>query len=387
MMKAECVQQRSKLDVERFIRQDWDTLPPYKAVASLESLAERVGIPVEQLVRLDQNENPYGPSPRALAALRTIAPERYGDSRARRLREALAAYCGMSVERIVVGNGGGELIDLLCRLLLDPGDEVIDCPPTFGVYRVWTRVNRGHVVEVPRDEHYAIDIEAVERAIGPRTKLIVVCNPNNPTGTITPRSALERLLTTGLPLLLDETYVEFAGQSAIDLLDHYPNLMILRTLSKWCGLAGLRVGYGLFPETIAERLLALKPAYNLNVAGEAAALASLQDIAFLMARVQQLRQSTEELSIALSAFPWLQIAPSVTNFLYCRTCGVEARWVHQELERRGVLVRYFSEPPALRISAGTQEQNQRLLAALAEIDALVSRETIQTSSSVEARHG
>lgn len=349
------------------MRRDAAHLLQYDAVASLETIATRYGFTLSDLIRLDSNENPYGPSPRARAALQDIVIERYPDSQTRRLREALAEYSGVVPEGVVVSNGGDEIIDLIFRLFLDPGDEIINFPPTFGVYHSTAELNRGTVIEIRRGPDYAIDVAAVRQRVGPRTKLIVICNPNNPTGNPTPRADLLDILDLGIPTMIDEAYLEFSDTGIADRLPVYPNVLIARTMSKWSALAGLRVGYGLMSPALAARINAIKPAFNVNAAAEAAAIASLADRAWLMENVARLRADSRALQTALAAIPFLDPAPSITNFVYCPTRGVDPAWVHEALLRRGIVVRLYTDPPALRISVGTSEQNQRLLTALAEI--------------------
>lgn len=358
--------------IERFIRQDSDSLPHYGAVQSLETLATRYGFAVSDLIRLDSNENPYGPSPLARAALSEVIAERYPDSLARQLRGALAEYSGVTPEQVIVGNGGDEIIDLIFRLFLDPGDEVIDFPPTFGVYATTARLNRGRLLEVWRGPDYAIDVEAVRQRVGPRTKLMVICNPNNPTGNLTPRQDLLELLDLGVPAMVDEAYLEFAGTTVVDLLPAYPNLLIARTMSKWSALAGLRIGYGLMSPALAERVNGIKAAFNVNAAAEAAAIASLADRSYLMENVARLREDSLTLQAALRTLPFLDVEPSVTNFIYCLTRGVTAEYLYEALLRRGIVVRLYTSPPAIRISVGTPEQNAALLAALMDIGSSVA---------------
>jgi len=355
------------VDIDRFIRGDSGRLPAYEAVPSVDELALRYGIATSDLVRLDSNENPYGPSAAVREAMLCVAAERYPDSQSLRLRAALAEYSGVPDDQIVAGNGADEIIDLLFRVLLDPGDEVAICPPTFSVYRTTALLNRGRVVEMRRDSRYAVDVDAVKNSVGPRTKLIVVCSPNNPTGNVTERSDIVRLLNLGVPLLLDEAYVEFSSGSAVDLVGTYPNLVIVRTMSKWSALAGLRLGYGIMTEVLARRLLAIKPAFNVNAAAEAAALASLADIESVLVNVERLREGRACLQRDLAACPFLEIFPTSANFVYCQVRGATAQWVGEELMRRGIAIRVFADPAALRITVGTREQNERLMEALGEI--------------------
>ncbi|MDD5082815.1 MAG: aminotransferase class I/II-fold pyridoxal phosphate-dependent enzyme, partial [Dehalococcoidales bacterium] len=251
--------------IERLIRPDLATFAGYSASTSPETLEGKIDVPVENIIKLDANENPYGCSPKVNQALAAYPHLNiYPDDQQTKLRETLARYVGIKASHIVAGNGSNQLIDLVLRLFVSPGDEVINSVPTFGIYRFSTRLCNGTLVEVPRDDKFAINLKGIKAAINKKTKMIFLVNPNNPTGMLTPESDIRELLNTGLPVLLDEAYYEFCGQTAVPLLSQYSNLIVLRTLSKWAGLAGLRIGYGIFPLRIADLLLRIKIPYNVN---------------------------------------------------------------------------------------------------------------------------
>lgn len=349
-------------------RADFDAVDVYKVVQTLEALSERFGIPVQQWVKLNQNENPYGPAPEAVTAMRDISLHRYPDSASANLRESLAEYCGVASERIVAGNGGDEVIDAIFRLFIDPGDEAINSPPTFGFYPVVSKLNRARLVNVLRDSTFRIDVEGVKRAVTDRTKLILVCSPNNPTANLTTQSDLLQLLEIGIPVLVDEAYVEFAGTTVLPLQERYPHMMVIRTFSKWAGLAGLRIGYGIFSAPLAAKVRAIRPAYTVNAAADAAATASLYHRQGLLRTVEAIRRSRAWLVEELSRTSLVRVWPSETNFVYC-TAGATASiaYVYEELLKRGILVRLFANPDAVRITVGTAAENTRLLDALSEI--------------------
>jgi len=345
----------------------------YVPVEPPEVWAERLGIPAGRLVKLDANENPYGPSPRARRALAELADGHiYPDPAQRALRRALAEHLGLDGERILVGQGADELIDLILRLALQAGDVVLDCPPTFGMYRFCTAVSGGRVRPVPRRADFSLDVPAIEAAArGERVRVLFVTSPNNPDGSVTAPEVIERLLRLPILVVVDEAYVEFSGLPSLMARDAAAgNLIVLRTFSKWAGLAGLRVGYGLFPPEIIAHLWKIKPPYNVNVAGAAAALASLEDVGYLQANVARLVAERERLQVELARFPFLQPYPSRANFVLCRVSQLSARQVWEALRGRGVLVRYFEQPgldECIRISSGTPEQVDALLAELRQI--------------------
>jgi len=357
--------------IERFIRPDLITFGGYSARKSPETLEGKVEVPVENIIKLDANENPYGCSPRVNQALATCSDlSIYPDNRQARLRELLEGYAVVNAKHIVAGSASNQLIDLVLRLFISKGDEVINCVPTFGIYRFSTELCGGTLIEVPRDEKFAVNVSAVKAAINNRTKIIFLANPNNPTGTITPQQDVLELLDTGLPVLVDEAYYEFSGQTVVPLVSQYENLMVLRTFSKWAGLAGLRVGYGLFPPKIADYLLRIKIPYNVSVAALVAVQESLKDVDFLMNRVKTIIAERERLFDGLKKLEWLKPFPSQANFILCSVPNGKAKELRQKLQDKGILVRYFDEPILrgfIRFSVGKPEHTDALIKALQEI--------------------
>jgi len=358
--------------IERFIRPDLITFGGYSARKSPETLEGKVGVPVENIIKLDANENPYGCSPRVNQALARYPDFNiYPDDRQTVLRKLLEGYTGVDVKHIVAGSASNQLIDLVLRLFISKGDEVINCVPTFGIYRFSTELCGGTLVEVPRNENFAVNMNAVKAAISGKTKIIFLANPNNPTGTITPQQDILELVDTGLPVLVDEAYCEFSGQTIVPLVSQYENLMVLRTFSKWAGLAGLRVGYGLFPPKIADYLLRIKIPYNVNVAALVAVQESLKDADYLMSRVRAIIAERGRLFAELERFEWLKPFPSQANFILCSVLNGDARELRQKLQDKGILVRYFDEPILrgfVRFSVGKPEHTDALIKALQKIE-------------------
>ncbi len=361
----------SKEGIAQLIRSDLVAFGGYSASKSPETLAEKVKLPVDGIIKLDANENPYGCSPRVKQALSTYPYFNiYPDSNQTELRKLLQGYTGVGAEHIVAGNGSDQLIDLILRLFIGPGDEVINCVPTFDIFRFSTALCNGKLVEVPRDENYRVDVSAVKKAITKKTKMILLANPNNPTGTPIPKQDILELVDTGVPVLADEAYVEFSGETVTPLVSQYKNLMVLRTFSKWAGLAGLRIGYGIFPPQIAEYLLRIKMPYSVNVAALVAVRESLKDIDYLRDRVRAIVAERERLFGELSKLEWLKPFPSQANFIFCHVLNGKASEIQQELEKRGILIRYFDLPllrNSLRISVGKPEHTDALIKALKEI--------------------
>ena len=357
--------------LSQLVRPDVAALAEYAPVGPIEAQAAKLGLRPEQIAKLDGNENPYGPSPLVAEAVAKTRFDFYPDPFHTELREAVASYAGAPPERIMFGNGSDELLELVIRLLLSPGDEVITCEPSFGMYSFLPPLFLGRVVNVPRGEAFAVDVDAVLAAVTPRTKLILLASPNNPTGNLLPDTDLARLLEAGPVVVLDEAYIEFAVGS------HRPSkgegartserLVSLRTFSKWAGLAGLRVGYGMFPAELIRHLWKIKQPYNVNVAAGAAVLASLRDCERLQANVRKIVAERERMRAKLSQLPGWTVYPSDANFLLCRM--PDAKATKERLWRKGIMVRgYFGHEDldgCLRVSVGLPEHTDRIVEALA----------------------
>ena len=357
--------------IERLIRPDLLAFGGYSAATSPETLEGKVEVPVDSIIKLDANENPYGCSPRVGKALGSYRDFNiYPDDGQERIRGLLAGYTGVDARHIVAGSGSNRLIDLVLRLLISPGDEVINCVPTFGIYSFSTELCGGKVVEVPRDRDYAVDVAAVKAAINGKTKIIFLANPNNPSGTATSPQDILELVGTRIPVLVDEAYYEFSGETVAELVGQYDNLMVLRTFSKWAGLAALRLGYGLFPADIADFLLRIKIPYNINVAARIAVEESLKDIDYLMERVKAIVTERDRLFKELKKIEWLRPIPSVANFVLCQVLRGKAVELHRRLREKGILVRYFDQPlleDYIRVSVGRPEDTDALVRTLHEI--------------------
>jgi histidinol-phosphate aminotransferase len=232
------------------------------------------------------------------------------------------------------------------------------------------------VIEVPRDADFTVDIEAIAEAAEAGGRMLFLPAPNNPTGNPLARTEIERLLELPIILVVDEAYAEFAGVSAVDMVGSAPNLVILRTFSKWAALAGLRVGYGVMHEQLAAQLWKIKQPYNVNVAALVAAEASLDDVDWLMANVARLTAERDRMQHELAQLPGLSPYPSAANFILCRVSAADghhaekARGIRDELRKRGVLIRYYPRPDlreCVRFTIGTPTQNEIVLAELRTI--------------------
>ncbi len=363
-------------DPEAFIRPHIRQMSAYEPILPFEILSTSLGRSPEEIIKLDANENPYGMLPAARQALAEMHfPNVYPDPGSQALRQALADYHHVSMKNILAGAGADELIDLVLRLLIDPGEAVLNCPPTFGMYSFDGELNGARVISIPRQEDFSLKIPAIEAAVDrEKVKVIFLASPNNPDGHLTPRDEIERLLALPVLLVLDEAYMEFAPEDASLLSEtsRRSNLVVLRTFSKWAGLAGLRVGFGVFPTSLMPHLWKIKQPYNVSVAASTAAIVSLQHNHELDETRRKIIAERERLFQALQTIEFLQPFSSNANFILCRVDGMDAAVLKQALAQEGILVRYFNKPglqDCLRISVGKPEHTDALMAVLKRFEA------------------
>ncbi len=372
----------TQFDPTQLLRQDQLNIEPY-AVSPV-SLGD-----FDRILKLSANENPYGASPKVNAAFAEMRHwHRYLSQD--ELRPAIARYVGVDASNIVITNGADEAIDLVQRIFLSPGDAIVDCPPAFEMYAAFAGANGARVINAPRRDDFSLDVEAIESVIASdkvaqqspirdseiaapsNPKLIFVTNPSNPDGTLATPEQIERLLALPAIIVLDEAYAEFSGVSYAARVPTQPNLIILRTFSKWAGLAGLRIGYAIAPTPIADLLMRVKSPYNMNAAAILAASVSLDDADYLMANVRRILVERARLFAELARLEFLQPLPSHANYLLCRVIGRDAKQIRSALAARGIMIRMFALPRLqdyIRISVGTPEQDAVLLNALKEIGA------------------
>ena len=372
------------MNVEDLIAPHLREMQPYTPIVPFDVLTQRLGLSRDQIVKLDANENPYGPSPRALQALASADTLHvYPDPDQRALRDAISHSISVPAEHILCGAGVDEVIDIIGRAFVSPGDAILDLPPTFGMYRFESDILHAQYHDIPRRSDFSINVEAIIECANalPNAKLLFVANPNNPDGSLVSDVDLVRLLALPLVVVLDEAYIDFSTQpSRVSWVQQYDNLIVLRTFSKLAGLAGLRVGYGIFPLIIIRHLWKIKQPYTPNVAGSIAAIAALSDPDYLRDIVQRLTHERAHLVEVLGGFAWLRVYPSAANFLLCRVDEgmlrqlnpklTSAKQLKLELELRGILVRYFDKEglrDCIRISVGRPEDTARLVEAISAI--------------------
>jgi histidinol-phosphate aminotransferase len=358
------------------VRKHLETLPPYTPIEPFEVLSAGLGRIPDQIVKLDANENPYGILPVVREALGKMDfPHIYPDPESRALRRSLEEFTGVPAEYLLAGSGADELLDLLMRVFLEPGDCILSCPPTFGMYSFDAELNAARCIEVPRHVDFSLNMDSLRNAVEThQPKILFIASPNNPDGSLLDKKVMDELLSLPLLVVLDEAYIEFAGEdlgASLSFIRSVPlreNLVVLRTFSKWAGLAGLRIGYGAFPLWLMPTLWKSKQPYNVNVAASVAARVSLEHTQELAQIVELLKQERTRLLKALQEIPYLKSYPTQSNFILCQVMRRDAAKLKEQLaQKHGVFIRYFNKPGLrdhIRISVGRPQDTDMLVEAL-----------------------
>ncbi len=347
----------------------------YEPGKPVEELAREMGLQPSDIVKLASNENPLGPSPLAIAAMRE-ALERahfYPDGGGWALRNAIAEKLDLKRENVVLGNGSNEIIEFIGHAFLRPGDEVVTSRHAFAVYTLMSQLFGATPIEVP-DPGYTHDLDGMLASITPRTRQVFIANPNNPTGTMVGQEAIDRFMDKVPPhvlVIFDEAYFEFLDEApdTLKFIREERNVLVMRTFSKIQGLANLRIGYGLTTKKIAEVLQKTRQPFNANGIAQAGALAGLHD----NEHMQKTRKLTHQGRAYLEqefCDMGLEFVPSAANFVLVRVGDGDQ--VFAGLLRNGIIVRAmrsYKMPEWIRVSVGTMEQNRHFIAKLKEIDA------------------
>ena len=348
-------------------------LPVYQPGRPLEEVARELGLPMEGLIKLASNENPLGPSPKAVEAMQQTAAQihLYPDGNAFYLRNTIAERLGVDANQLIFGNGSNEIIEFVAHALLSPSTNIVVSQYCFAIYPIVAHLAGASCIAVPAKE-YGHDLHAMAEAITPDTRIVFVANPNNPTGTLAPHEdvlALINAVPEHTLLVMDEAYFEFLNEplDLIPQLQEKKNLILMRTFSKIYGLAGLRVGYGIgHPEFIAA-LEKVRQPFNLNAMAQAAALAAIDDTAHLKATRANNAAGLKFFEEALDEMG-IETVPSHANFILANVS--DGSGTFQKLQERGVITRPmagYQLPEWIRISIGTPAENQRCLNALREL--------------------
>lgn len=353
-------------------------LQPYQPGKPIDELAREYGLKEEDIVKLASNENPLAPNPKVLAAITDAFPElgRYPDGAGFELKQAIHQKFGLPAEQITLGNGSSDILDFICRVFVNPGENIVTSQHAFAIYGIIATIVGARCIQVPAKD-YAHDLEAMAAAINDKTRVVFVTNPNNPTGTWIAENELIEFLDkvpSNVLVLLDEAYYEYVQAAdypdGLSLLPRYPNLVVARTFSKAYGLASLRVGYGASSAELADLLNRVRPPFNVNALALVAATASLQDDDYVQRSVRENSQGMQQLEAAFAQLK-IEYIPSVANFIAFKVPSqLAAADLFQQLLAQGVIVRPiagYEMPDHLRVSIGTESENQRFIEALTQV--------------------
>jgi len=351
------------------------SLQPYQPGKPIDELARELGLNEADIVKLASNENPLGPSPKALAAAQAALTDMtlYPDGAGFVLKKALCDKLGIQPQQIVLGNGSSDILDFITRVFVNDGDNVVTSQHAFAIYGLVAKMVGAECINVPA-KNFGHDLDAMAAAINDRTRIVFVTNPNNPTGTWLKKDELVAFLNkvpAHVLVLLDEAYFEYVQEAdypdGIQLLPQYPNLIIARTFSKAYGLAALRVGYSVSSPELADLMNRVRPPFNVNSVALAAAAAALADDDYVARSVAENTAGMQQLTNAFAAMN-LSYIPSVGNFIAFKVpAGVKAMDVYNQLLGKGVIVRpvgNYEMPDYLRVSIGTAAENTAFIHAL-----------------------
>jgi len=352
----------------KFIRDDLKNLEVYSPVKPLEELAEEIGVPIDELVKLDANENLYGPVPEVIKEIERTNLHIYPDPSQTKIRKAIADYLKVDERMVIAGAGADDLIDIVMRIL--PQRHIIISTPTFGMYSYLAKISKIPIIDVPRTAapYFELDVPTILKTIKENNAVAVfLTSPNNPTGNLVSHEIISTLCKQELIVVVDEAYIEFSNNSALPLLSKYPNLIILRTFSKWAGLAGLRVGFAIAHADLVNVMLSIKQPYSVSAVADVAARTCLKHSTKVLKLVEKIKEERKTLFSRLQALKWLEPISSESNFILCKVNGYSAKDITNDLRKLGILVRYFSTNVLqnyIRISVGRPIDSIRLLTGL-----------------------
>ncbi|MCL2157252.1 MAG: histidinol-phosphate transaminase [Methanobrevibacter sp.] len=358
------------------IRKAVEELDPYVPGRSQEEIAEEFHLKKEDIIKLGSNENPWGPSKKAIIATQKELNNinRYPESDLFELKKEIANYSGVDTDEIIVGgDGADEIIDVLAKVFINPGDEFIVPLPSYMYYEFLFKPY-GAVAKYGKWdlEENKLNLDSVLDAITEKTKVIFLCTPNNPTGTLIPQEDIIKVLkATEAVVVVDEAYFEYSKVDNVNLINSYPNVFIMRTMSKVLGLAGMRIGYGLANREMIEYMHRIKPVFSLTKLSYVAALNTLKDKEFITESIEKGIESREFLFKELSKIKSLNVFKSYSNYILIgiRKTGFTASEITKELLKKGIIVRDCTSFKGLdeywiRVSIGTMEENEKFIAII-----------------------
>ena len=350
--------------MDNFVNDHIEKLKNYEPVESDDALRSKYSLGDKEIIRLNANENPYGSIKEINDKLSNFSFHNYPDSNQAKLRKFLSKYTGLPSENIVAGSGADEMIELIFKIYGKKEDVLIDAQPTFGMYSFLATSMGMKVINSPRKEDWSIDLmKTVDLINEHKSKLLFIASPNNPTGNIANENEIINLLETGTIVIVDETYYEFCSKSCSNLLNSFENLIILRSFSKWAGIAGLRIGYMMASKNVISNIFKIKQPYNVNLAAEVAAITTLENSDKLIENIQIINNEKEDFFSFLNEYTNITPFLSEANFILCKFKNNDSEIVFNILAKEGIFVRKFSDDNLknyLRISIGKPEQMKKI---------------------------
>ena len=350
--------------MDNFVNDHIEKLKNYDPVESDDTLRSKYFLGDKEIIRLNANENPYGSIKEINDKLSNFSFHNYPDSNQAKLRKFLSKYTGFPSENIVAGSGADEMIELIFKIYGKKEDVLIDLQPTFGMYSFLATSMGMKVINSPRKEDWSIDlIKTVELINEHNSKMLFIASPNNPTGNVAKENEIKSLLETGSIVIVDETYYEFCSKSTSSLLNSYENIIILRSFSKWAGIAGLRIGYMIASKNVINNIFKIKQPYNVNLAAEIAAITTLENSGKLIENINLINNEKENLFSFLKFYKNITPFPSEANFILCKFKNNDSEIIFNNLAKEGIFVRKFSGNDLknyLRISIGKPEQMKKI---------------------------
>ena len=359
---------------EKLVRPSVKDILEYVPGKSIEEIANKYRLDPDRIIKLGSNENPLGPSPFAVAAIKEKAGRvhLYPQPDALELRTAIGAYTGYPAGNIVVsGNGMDGIFDTMMRLFMSPGAESIIPIPTFSYYEISTLANGGKPVFADREPDFSIDPEKIIDEVNKNTRIIFLCSPNNPSGNSIPERDVRKILgSVDAIVFIDEAYVEFAETGITNLVKEYDNLIVGRTFSKAFGLAGMRMGYAVVPEWVARQYLKVMTPFSMDILSTAGGIAALKDEKYLDKSIKLVKNGRVQLSSALGKI--CKVYPSDANFILVDVSPRNAKQICESLLEKGIIVRDCTSfrgagKSLIRITVGTKEQNEFIISAFHEL--------------------
>ena len=359
--------------INKFVNQHILDLKKYDPVDSDKKLAEQFGLDENDIIRLNANENPYGPWAGIKNSFNEIKFNVYPDSNQDLLRQSLSIYTGLDKSQIVAGSGADELIECIFKIFCKKNDVLVDVQPTFGMYSFLADSIGMKVMPFERDPRsWEIDIGKLKSEISINAaKVIFLASPNNPTGNLLSNKDLEEILQMNILVVVDETYFEFCGQTSAEMINDYENLIVLRSFSKWAGIAGLRIGYMLANSEVIDNVFKVKQPYNINVVAEKAAIMTLDNRLDLQPNIEKILAEKDKFSDFINELSeWSIPFPSDANFILCKFAKNRGEFIFNKLAREGIFVRSFSNEnlkDCLRFTIGTTDQMKKVEKVLSEL--------------------